>query len=147
MPTGYEAMAACQIRYRKDKLLNHLICLNDQFIRCARMLDPAGDFHSSHRMDAETLAASAASDAQPPAGLTATAHVLWLAKSGRWHNAHDLCQDLPDPDGAWVHAWLHREEGDFDNACYWYERAGKPAMLRDASMENEWFEIARALLQ
>lgn len=97
-------------------------------------------------MDADMLASSAAKDVQPPAGITATARVLWLAKACRWDEAHDLCQDLPDPDGAWIHAWLHREEGDYGNACYWYGRAGKPAVSRGASLENEWFEIARELL-
>jgi hypothetical protein len=97
-------------------------------------------------MDAETLARSAQSDAEPPAGLDDTGKTLWLAKAGRWHEAHDLCQDVPDPAGAWIHAWLHREEGDYGNACYWYARAGKPATPRDGSLEAEWFDIARELL-
>lgn len=97
-------------------------------------------------MDAETLARSAEADAQPPAGLGDTGKTLWLAKAGRWHEAHDLCQNVPDPAGAWIHAWLHREEGDYGNACYWYARAGKPATPQGESLEAEWFEIARELL-
>lgn len=97
-------------------------------------------------MDADTLARSAASDATYPAGLSDTEKTLWLAKAGRWDAAHDLCQDLPDPAGAWIHAWLHREEGDYGNACYWYSRAGKPAPAADAPLESEWFDIARALV-
>lgn len=96
-------------------------------------------------MDASTLAESARRDATPPAGLTPPQRVLWLARAGRWHEAHDACQDLPDPAGAWIHAWLHREEGDFGNACYWYSRAGKPAPARNLPLEQEWLEIARAL--
>jgi hypothetical protein len=97
-------------------------------------------------MDADALAVSAANDAEPPAGLDDVVRALWFAKAGRWDEAHDLCQDLPAPGGAWIHAWLHRQEGDYGNACYWYARAGKPAAPRDGSLEKEWFEIARALV-
>jgi hypothetical protein len=96
-------------------------------------------------MEAESLAKSATEDSNPPAGLPAELRVLWLARAGRWDQAHDACQDLPDPAGAWIHAWLHREEGDYGNACYWYARAGKPAPGRHDSVEEEWFEIVRAL--
>lgn len=95
-------------------------------------------------MNSEELARSATTDPEPPAGLTATARVLWLAKAGQWHAAHDLCQDLPDPAGSWIHAWLHRQEGDTGNAGYWYHRAGKP--MSDAPLDQEWQEIAGALL-
>ena len=94
-------------------------------------------------MDALALAESAGRDSAPPAGLTPEQRVLWLAKAGRWDAAHDACQDLPDPAGAWIHAWLHREEGDYGNACYWYARAGKPAAERNRPLEEEWLEIAR----
>lgn len=96
-------------------------------------------------MDAAALAESARRDANPPAGLTPEQRTLWLARAGKWHEAHDACQDLPDPAGAWIHAWLHREEGDYGNACYWYARAGKPAVARTASLDDEWMEIAAAL--
>lgn len=98
-------------------------------------------------MDAATLANSARTDTTPPAGLTPEQRTLWLARAGKWDAAHDACQDLPDPAGAWIHAWLHREEGDYGNACYWYARAGKPAPSRNAPLEDEWMEIARALCQ
>lgn len=97
-------------------------------------------------MNAETLAQLAASETQEPTGLNDKARSLWLAKAGRWNEAHDLCQTLSDPAGSWIHAWLHREEGDYGNACYWYARAGKPAAPESASLEEEWFEIARAML-
>lgn len=97
-------------------------------------------------MDALSLADSARRDPAPPAGLTAEQRVLWQAKAGRWDEAHDACQDLPDPAGAWIHAWLHREEGDYGNACYWYARAGKPAVARNYPLEDEWLEIATALM-
>ena len=96
-------------------------------------------------MDAESLARSAATDSAPPAALSAELHVLWLARAGKWDAAHDQCQDLPDPAGAWIHAWLHREEGDLGNAAYWYSRARKPVPAKGLSLEDEWLEIARAL--
>lgn len=96
-------------------------------------------------MDVTDLAVSARHDASPPPGLNAAQQVLWLARAGRWDEAHDACQDLPDPAGAWIHAWLHREEGDFGNAAYWYSRAGKPVPARTLSLEDEWHAIARAL--
>jgi len=94
----------------------------------------------------DEIAKSAAKDENCPDGMSPTANVLWLAKAGQWDAAHDLCQDLPDPDGAWIHAWLHREEGDYSNACCWYARAGKPAVAEDASLPDEWHAIARELL-
>jgi len=97
-------------------------------------------------MTAEELARSAAEEDAMPEGMSPMAQALWLAKAGKWHESHDMCQDLPDPGGAWIHAWLHREEGDYGNACYWYHRAGKPAKPKGASLEEEWLEIARALV-
>lgn len=96
-------------------------------------------------MDAASLAESARNETSPPSGLTKEQRVLWMARAGRWDEAHDDCQDLPDPAGAWIHAWLHREEGDFGNAAYWYSRAGKPVPARSLSLEEEWHAIARAL--
>ncbi|BCX48773.1 conserved hypothetical protein [Haloferula helveola] len=96
-------------------------------------------------MTADEIASSAAQDATYPTGLTDTEKVLWLAKAGRWDEAHDLCQELPNPAGSWIHAWLHRQEGDYGNACYWYARANKPAPASGAPLEDEWFQIAREL--
>jgi len=95
---------------------------------------------------ADDLARSALSGSEPPARLDAIARTLWFAKAGRWDEAHDLCQDLPDPAGAWVHAWLHREEGDLGNAAYWYSRANQPVPAKNLSLADEWDQIARALL-
>ena len=94
----------------------------------------------------EAIARSAEADDVVPVDLTLTEKALWLAHHGDWHAAHDLCQDLPDPDGAWIHAWLHREEGDYGNACYWYAQAGKSAPAADADLVTEWKQIAAALL-
>ncbi|PXA03644.1 hypothetical protein DDZ13_10120 [Coraliomargarita sinensis] len=97
-------------------------------------------------MDLKTLTQTASENAPEPEGLNDTERSLWLARAGRWDEAHDLCQTLHDPAGSWIHAWLHRQEGDYGNACYWYSRAGKPAADQDASLEEEWIEIAKALL-
>ena len=96
-------------------------------------------------MTAADLARSARSDAAPPAGLSAAQRVLWLARAGRWDQAHDACQNLPDPAGAWIHAWLHRDEGDLGNAAYWYARAKQPVPPRGLSLDEEWLAIATAL--
>ena len=93
-------------------------------------------------MTAAELSASAGSDSAPPAGLSAPLVALWYAKAGQWERAHDLSSDLPDPQGAWIHAYLHRDEGDLTNAAYWYARAGRPVPPPSLSLENEWQEIA-----
>jgi hypothetical protein len=95
---------------------------------------------------AADLARSATPGSEPPAQLDAVTRTLWFAKAGRWEEAHDLCQDLPDPAGAWIHAWLHREEGDLGNAAYWYARAHQPVPPKDLSLADEWRQIAGALL-
>lgn len=96
-------------------------------------------------MTAADLARSATTDSQPPAGLSTTLRALWFAKAGQWDAAHDLCQEIPGSAGSWIHAWLHREEGDFGNAAYWYARAGKPVPSRHLTLADEWMEIATAL--
>jgi hypothetical protein len=70
---------------------------------------------------------------------------LWWDAKGDWTRAHESAQQNEDPAGSWVHAYLHRKEGDASNARYWYDRAGKrPSNL---SLEAEWEEIADALLK
>ncbi|MES2474734.1 MAG: hypothetical protein V4640_03055 [Verrucomicrobiota bacterium] len=96
-------------------------------------------------MTALELALSAATDAVPPLGLSVPARALWLAKAGRWDAAHDLCQEIPGAAGAWIHAFLHREEGDRANASYWYSCAGKPTPPNGFPLEDEWLAIAQEL--
>ena len=79
-----------------------------------------------------------------PAGLGGALAALWQAAKGDWHEAHRLAQAEDDAAGAWVHAYLHRVEGDLGNAGYWYRRAGKPQST--APLPQEWDEIAGALL-
>jgi hypothetical protein len=95
-------------------------------------------------MDAASFRATTSGDV-PPAGLASALQVLWWADKGDWERAHSIAQDDESADGAWVHAYLHRVEGDIGNAGYWYRRAGKPVCL--TSLEAEWNAMAAELLQ
>jgi hypothetical protein len=80
----------------------------------------------------------------PPSDIGLALVGLWWDAKGDWRRAHESAQQDEGPAGAWVHAYLHRKEGDNSNAAYWYGRAGKtPARL---SLEREWNEISQALL-
>jgi hypothetical protein len=82
--------------------------------------------------------------AAPPAGLTPALLALWHDGRGDWDAAHSVAQDIDGPDGAWIHAYLHRKEGDLSNAQYWYRRAGRTAS--GESLTAEWAEIVRSML-
>jgi hypothetical protein len=93
-----------------------------------------------------TLAAFLATLTQPaPPDLPPLLIALWNAGARRWDAAHDIAQSIDTPDGAWVHAYLHRVEGDLGNARYWYRRAGRPEAT-DA-LDAEWRRVAEALLE
>src|SRR5438045_5903794 len=70
---------------------------------------------------------------------------LWHDGRGEWDAAHAVAQDIEDATGAWVHAYLHRKEGDSGNAAYWYHRAEQP--VASDSLSAEWERIVAALLQ
>jgi hypothetical protein len=80
----------------------------------------------------------------PPSGLSLALQALWYDAKGDWAQAHELAQKAGDPSGDWVHAYLHRKEGDASNARYWYVRAGKP--VYSGPLEEEWAEISETLL-
>jgi hypothetical protein len=80
----------------------------------------------------------------PPAGLSIALQALWHDGRGDFDGAHDLAQKDEGGEGDWVHAYLHRKEGDPGNAAYWYRRAKRP-VCKD-SLEAEWEAIATALL-
>ena len=95
-------------------------------------------------MTAAALKQSATADSNPPAGLSPELTSLWLAKKGRWEEAHNIAQDIHTRDGSWIHALLHLIEGDTGNAGYWYARAGRPPRgIRD--IDAEWDRIAEHL--
>lgn len=76
------------------------------------------------------------SAAEPPAGLSLPLQSLWWEAKGDWTRAHECAQSDESADGAIVHAYLHRVEGDLSNAGYWYRRAGRPAS--SAPLAEEW---------
>jgi hypothetical protein len=80
----------------------------------------------------------------PPAGLSPALQALWFEARGDWDKAHELAQEAAGPSGDWVHAYLHRKEGDTSNARYWYARARQP--VSSGPLEEEWAAIAEALL-
>ena len=82
--------------------------------------------------------------AAPPEVLSPALQALWWEAKGDWDRAHELAQVDEGGTGDWVHAYLHRKEGDTGNAGYWYRRAGKPTSA--APLAEEWATIAAALL-
>ncbi|MCK1404328.1 MULTISPECIES: hypothetical protein [unclassified Bradyrhizobium] len=81
--------------------------------------------------------------AAPPPDLSAPLAALWWAAKGDWDQAHRIVQDESSREAAWVHAYLHRVEGDLGNAGYWYRQAGRP--VATDSLEAEWQRIVDAL--
>ena len=84
------------------------------------------------------------SQLEPPSHLSLALAGLWWDAKGNWKQAHESAQQDEGPAGSWVHAYLHRKEGDSSNAGYWYNHAGKPPCR--GSLEQEWLEIAESLL-
>lgn len=95
-------------------------------------------------MDLESFKASL-SGREPPKPLGLALQALWWDAKGDWDKAHDCAQAVKDRSGAWVHAYLHRKEGDLSNAGYWYGTAGRP--VAKGALEQEWAAIATALLE
>jgi len=79
----------------------------------------------------------------PPADASAPLRALWHGLRGDWRTAHEIAQAEDDRESAWVHAWLHRVEGDLSNAGYWYGRARRP--MASGETRTEGLAIARAL--
>ncbi len=89
-------------------------------------------------MDAEALRSRRTAE-----GLPAPLAAMWHAARGDWNAAHEIAQSDASAEGALVHAYLHRLEGDLANADYWYRRAGRPRPK--LAFEEEWAEIVAAL--
>ena len=81
---------------------------------------------------------------EPPQGLSDILQALWHDCQGDWRKAHEIVQNIRTSDASWVHAYLHRKEGDLGNALYWYNRAGRPEA--EEELEKEWEQIAQHLL-
>jgi hypothetical protein len=80
----------------------------------------------------------------PPRGVAPALAALWWARKGVWDKAHEIVMNDEGGDGAWVHAYLHRAEGDLGNARYWYARARRSAA--SGPLKAEWEAIATKLL-
>ena len=87
---------------------------------------------------------SVASEERPPADLKSALHSLWWDAKGDWDRAHEATQADADATVSWVHAYLHRKEGDLSNAGYWYSRAGQP--VAEGGLDAERDAIVRAIL-
>lgn len=81
---------------------------------------------------------------RPPAGLSSALGALWWAGKDDWSKAHEIVMGLDTREGVWVHAYLHRVEGDIDNARYWYRQAGRK--MPNVPFGAEWSDIAATLL-
>jgi hypothetical protein len=87
----------------------------------------------------KTLAQSGA-----PEGLAPPLRAMWEDANGNWQAAHAIAQEIETRTGSWIHAYLHRKEGDLGNAGYWYRRAGQP--VAQDSLAEEWARIVETLL-
>lgn len=80
----------------------------------------------------------------PPDEINDLLLALWYDRKGDWDKAHNIVQDIHSQDASWIHAYLHRKEGDQGNAAYWYARAGRPTPT--TSLEEEWEAMAKEML-
>jgi hypothetical protein len=94
-------------------------------------------------MTADELLAAVHNGA-PPRDLAPLLRALCFEAGGDWETAHQIAQSDGSRDAAWIHAYLHRREGDLANAAYWYRRAGRP--VERGGLEEEWRTIAATLL-
>lgn len=81
---------------------------------------------------------------EPPGELSPMLLSLWYDGKGDWNASHDVAQDIQNKNGSWIHAYLHRKEGDLSNARYWYSLAGKPESK--ATLEQEWEQLVKQFL-
>lgn len=95
-------------------------------------------------MDFKEFKSSLAEPA-PPSAISNMLLALWYDAKGNWHKAHEIAQDINNTNGSWIHAYLHRKEGDDSNAGYWYSRAGKN--FSKSSLQDEWEEITKEMLK
>ena len=89
---------------------------------------------------------SMAGEATVPAGLSGALQALWHDGRGDWERAHDCAQEDKGRDGSWVHAYLHRKEGDEGNAGYWYARAVRAEPPKGVTLDAEWAAMVRELV-
>lgn len=81
----------------------------------------------------------------PPEGLARPLLALWYEAKGSWETAHTIAQEINNPLGSRIHAYLHRKEGDNSNAGYWYSRAG--VKFPELSLDAEWIQLTEELVK
>lgn len=94
-------------------------------------------------MDFQTFKQSV-NNTTPPPNISVYLLALWYDANNNWDKAHALVDSFNDAAACWIHAYLHRKEGDIENANYWYSKANKKKP--DFSLEQEWEIIVKALL-
>jgi len=97
------------------------------------------------KMETLTQFKTSLNDSEPDPWLAVQLKSLWYDGKGNWNLAHKQVDQLNDRESAWVHAYLHRKEGDTGNADYWYRRAGK--VRPDLSLSQEWEALVLYFLQ
>ena len=80
----------------------------------------------------------------PPANMSDLLKAMWYDGKGDWEASHNIAQDIHSKEGSWIHAYLHRKEGDSGNASYWYSRAGRS--MPNTNLEKEWEAITKEFL-
>jgi hypothetical protein len=91
-------------------------------------------------MDYEEFIKSVQRDS-PPANASPLLVALWHDAKNDWEASHNVAQDINDRNGSWIHAYLHRREGDLSNARYWYSKAGKPECK--LTLKQEWETLVK----
>ena len=95
-------------------------------------------------MTLSEFSSSVYKNSSPGSELSKPLQALWWDAKGDWHQAHNVCQSSGNREGDWVHAYLHRKEGELGNASYWYRRAQKA--VHQGTLEEEWSQMAEHLL-
>ena len=95
-------------------------------------------------MTLEEFKKSTETESEPTVEMNKALQSLWWDKKGDWAKSHNIVQDIHDSYGSWIHAYLHRKEGDDLNAKYWYEKAGRP--YPTVNLIEEWDLITQNLL-
>ncbi|HQR43197.1 MAG TPA: hypothetical protein PLX97_10950 [Gemmatales bacterium] len=75
-----------------------------------------------------------------PSSSSLVVQALWHDARGDWEAAHQCAQEDHSSLGSWMHAYLHRKEGDMGNARYWYSQAGRKVFA--GTLEEEWQALA-----
>ena len=83
-------------------------------------------------------------DSHPPRKINSLLEALWYDGKGDWQSAHEIAQEIHTDNGSWIHAYLHRKEGDQGNASYWYHMANRS--FPTVTLEEEWEELVEAFL-